>query len=232
MVTRTLESRRERLIATLLLALAVPCSAQMGVILGLVAGHPAAMAVWACVVTGVFLAAGTAAARIMPGDPPQFYMELPPLRLPLLRNVLVKTYTRMVWYFKEVLPLFVLASALIWVGRIAGVFDLLTAALVPAVRALGLPDEASVAILFGFFRRDYGAAGLYDLHRQGLLTGNQIAVAAITLTLFLPCVAQFLMMKKEHGWRVTLAISAFVLAVAVGAGCATHLALELLGVEL
>jgi ferrous iron transport protein B len=232
MVTRTLESRRERLTATLLLALAVPCSAQMGVILGLVAGHPAAMAVWACVVTGVFLAAGTAAARIMPGDPPQFYMELPPLRLPLLRNVLVKTYTRMVWYFKEVLPLFVLASALIWVGRITGVFDLLTAALVPAVRALGLPDEASVAILFGFFRRDYGAAGLYDLHRQGLLTGNQIAVAAITLTLFLPCVAQFLMMKKEHGWRVTLAISAFVLAVAVGAGCATHLALGLLGVEL
>ena len=168
----------------------------------------------------------------MPGDPPQFYMELPPLRLPHARNVLIKTYTRMVWYFKEVLPLFILASVLIWVGRITGVFDLLTAALVPVVRALGLPDQTSVAILFGFFRRDYGAAGLYDLHQQGLLSGNQIAIAAITLTLFLPCLAQFLIMKKEHGWLVTLAISAFVLAVAVGAGCATHLALELLGVEL
>jgi ferrous iron transport protein B len=232
MVTRTLESKRERLIATLLLALAIPCSAQMGVILGLVAGHPAAMAVWAGVVMGIFLVTGSLAARVMPGDPPQFYMELPPLRLPRLGNVLVKTYTRMVWYFKEVLPLFILASLLIWVGRITGLFDLMTAALVPVVRALGLPDQAAVAFLFGFFRRDYGAAGLYDIHRQGLMSGNQLAIAAITLTLLLPCVAQFLIMKKEHGWKVTLAISLFVLIVALGAGLATHLALSLLGVEL
>jgi ferrous iron transport protein B len=232
MVTRTLESKRERLIATLLLALAIPCSAQMGVILGLVAGHPAAMAVWAGVVTGIFLVVGGLAARVMPGDPPQFYMELPPLRLPRPGNVLVKTYTRMVWYFKEVLPLFILASVLIWVGRITGLFDLLTAALVPVMRALGLPDQAAVAFLFGFFRRDYGAAGLYDIHRQGLMSGNQLAIAAITLTLLLPCMAQFLIMKKEHGWKVTLAISLFVLVVALGAGLATHLALSLLGVEL
>ena len=43
------------------------------------------------------------------------------------------------------------------------------------MRAMGLPDEAAVAFLFGFFRRDYGAAGLYDLKRQGLLAGNQLA---------------------------------------------------------
>ncbi|MCX5685236.1 MAG: ferrous iron transporter B [Planctomycetota bacterium] len=151
---------------------------------------------------------------------------------PRVGNVLVKTYTRMVWYFKEVLPLFVLACVLIWVGRITGIFELLTAAVVPAVRALGLPDESAVAFLFGFFRRDYGAAGLYDLHRHGLLSGNQLAVAAITMTLLLPCMAQFLMMKKEHGWAVTLAISAFVLVVALGAGLATHLVLSLTGVEL
>jgi ferrous iron transport protein B len=232
MVTRTLESKRERLIATLLLALAVPCSAQMGVILGLVAGHPAALAVWAGVVLSIFLVVGRAAARVMPGDPPQFYMELPPLRLPRPRNILLKTYTRMVWYFKEILPLFVLASVLIWAGRLTGLFDLATGALKPVVRAIGLPDEAAVAFLFGFFRRDYGAAGLFDIHRQGLLTGNQLAVAAITLTLFLPCIAQFLIMKKEQGLRVTLLVSGFVLAVALATGYATHLALVLLGVEL
>jgi len=175
---------------------------------------------------------GGLAARVMPGDPPQFYMELPPLRLPRPGNVLVKTYTRMVWYFKEVLPLFILASVLIWVGRITGLFDLLTAALVPVMRALGLPDQAAVAFLFGFFRRDYGAAGLYDIHRQGLMSGNQLAIAAITLTLLLPCMAQFLIMKKEHGWKVTLVISLFVLIVALGAGLATHLTLNLVGVDL
>ncbi|MBE3097283.1 MAG: ferrous iron transport protein B [Planctomycetes bacterium] len=232
MVTRTLESKRERLIATLLLALAVPCSAQMGVILGLVAGHPAALAVWAGVVLSIFLVVGRAAARVMPGDPPQFYMELPPLRLPRPRNILLKTYTRMVWYFKEILPLFVLASVLIWAGRLTGLFDLAIWAIEPVVRLIGLPEEAAVAFLFGFFRRDYGAAGLFDIHRQGLLTGNQLAVAAITLTLFLPCIAQFLIMKKEQGLRVTLLVSGFVLAVALATGYATHLALTLTGVEL
>ncbi|WP_155402089.1 hypothetical protein [Methanosarcina mazei] len=43
--------------------------------------------------------------------------------------------------------------------------------------------------LFGFFRRDFGAAGLYGMHDAGLLTGVQLVVAAITLTLFMPCIA-------------------------------------------
>jgi ferrous iron transport protein B len=45
LVTRTLETRRERLIATFLLALAIPCSAQLGVILGLLAGHSLAVGI-------------------------------------------------------------------------------------------------------------------------------------------------------------------------------------------
>ena len=134
-------------------------------------------------------------------------MELPPLRLPRLGNVLVKTYTRMVWYFREVLPLFILASVLIWLGQLTGAVRALVVGGLDAGRArvMGLPDEAAVAFLFGFFRRDYGAAGLYDLHGRGLLTGNQLPVAAVTLTLFLPCVAQFLIMKKERGWKADAA---------------------------
>ena len=64
----------------------------------------------------------------------------------------------------------------------------------PIVNAIGLPDETADVFLFGFFRRDYGAAGLFDM--QNALTGAQLTVAAVTLTLFVPCVAQFLMMIK------------------------------------
>jgi ferrous iron transport protein B len=218
MVTRTLETRRERVIATVLLALAIPCSAQLGVIMGLLAGRPWALAAWALFVAGVFLAAGFLAARLLPGDKPSFYMELPPLRMPKLANVVIKTYSRVVWYFREVLPLFILASVMIWVGNVTGLFRVLVRALEPLVRLIGLPDGSAVAFLFGFFRRDYGAAGLYDLQKTGAMTGNQLAVAAITLTLFLPCVAQFLIMKKERGWKSALATAAgiFVLAFAVG----------------
>jgi ferrous iron transport protein B len=230
LVTRTLETRRERIICTILLALAIPCSAQLGVILGLLSASPAALAAWAVVVLGIMLVAGWLAAKLLPGERPMFYMELPPLRLPSLGNVVIKTYTRMVWYFKEILPTFIIASVLIWLGQITGIFDVLIRALTPVVRALGLPAESAVAFLFGFFRRDYGAAGLYDLQKAGGLTMHQLTVAAITLTLFLPCVAQFLVMQKERGTKTTLWISAAVLITAFGVGYLSHIVLGMAGI--
>ncbi|MGH9526833.1 MAG: nucleoside recognition domain-containing protein, partial [Terriglobales bacterium] len=231
-VTRTLETRRERIIATILLALAIPCSAQLGVIFALLAGHPAGLAFWIVFVSGTFLVAGWLAARLMPGEKPSFYMELPPLRWPRPANVLLKTYTRVVWYFKEVFPLFVLASLFIWIGQITGGFQWLVQRIEPAMGWLGLPKQAAVAFLFGFFRRDYGAAGLYDLRDQGLLTGNQLVVAAITLTLFLPCVAQFLVVQKERGWRWAAGLSLGILVTALAVGVATNATFRLLGVAL
>ncbi len=218
MVTRTLETVRERILATLLLALAIPCSAQLGVIIALLSKTPGALLVWAGMMTLLFLVVGVIAARLMPGETPMFYMELPPMRMPQLSNVLTKTYTRMQWYFLEILPLFVVASVVLWLGKITHTFEKLVAAMTPLMNALGLPGDAAVAFIFGFFRRDYGAAGLYDLQTKGLLDGRQLTVAAVTLTLFIPCVAQFLMMQKERGWKVSLAIFAFVSLLAFGTG--------------
>lgn len=214
MVTRTLETVRERIIVTLLLALAVPCSAQLGVILGLLSGVPGALAVWTVCIVLVFLAVGLLAARVVVGEQPMFYMELPPLRLPQARNVLVKTYSRMQWYFLEIFPLFILASVMLWAGKMTGALQGLVRVMDPFVRALGLPEEVAAAFIFGFFRRDFGAAGLYDLQTSGLLSPRQLTVAAVTMTLFVPCVAQFLMMKKERGWKVSLGIFALVTALA------------------
>jgi ferrous iron transport protein B len=229
-VTRTLETRRERLISTILLALAIPCSAQLGVIFAILAGYPAALMVWAVSVLAIFLLVGFLAAKLMPGERPHFYMELPPLRAPRFANVLVKTYTRMEWYLKEVFPLFILASVLIWFGQITGLFDIAVRALQPAVRLLGLPDETAIAFLFGFFRRDYGAAGLYDV--QGLMSGVQLAVAAVTLTLFVPCVAQFSVMLKERGWKTAVAVVAFIFPFAFLVGWTLNLLLAMLEVAL
>lgn len=232
MVTRTLETRRERTIATLLLALAVPCSAQLGVILGMLASRPGALMLWTAFVGAVFLLAGSLAARVLPGESPVFYMELPPLRVPILSNVLAKTFARMKWYLVEVMPLFMGASVLIWIGRMTGLFDLLLKGIEVPVRLMGLPGEAAFAFLFGFFRRDYGAAGLYDLVKAGRLTGVQLVVASVTLTLFVPCIAQFAMMWRERGWRTALAITGMIVPVAFASGCALNLVLTWLGVAL
>jgi len=229
-VTRTLETRRERILSTLLLSLAIPCSAQLGVMLAMLAGRPDLLAIWAAMVMGVFLLVGLLAAKLMPGERPTFYMELPPLRLPTLKNVVVKTYTRMEWYFREVFPMFIIASLIIWVGKHTGAFDLALNALLPLVRGLGLPDQAAVAFLFGFFRRDYGAAGLYDL--RNAMSGAQILVATVTMTLFVPCVAQFAVTLKERGWKTALAIVAFIFPFAFLVGGALHWLIRILGWQL
>lgn len=218
MVTRTLETRRERVLATLLLALAIPCSAQLGVMLALLSGSPVALGVWLVTLLLTFVLVGAITARILPGTAPSFHMELPPLRLPRLSNVLVKTYTRMHWYFVEVLPLFLFASVLLWIGDLTGGLQAVVSALSPVVGWLGLPAETASIFLFGFFRRDYGAAGLFDLSRQGLLDTTQITTAAVTLTLFVPCVAQFLMMIKERGWKTALGMLAFITPFAFSVG--------------
>ena len=81
---------------------------------------------------------------------------------------------------------------------------------------LGLPARATEAFLVGFLRRDYGAAGLYSLQQDGLLNLRQVTVSLVLITLFMPCVAQWLMMFKERGWKGALTITVAVLAVALG----------------
>ena len=218
LVTRTLETRRERVIATLLLALAIPCSAQLGVVLGILSAWPGAVVVWGLVLVLVFLLVGRLAALFLPGAPPSFYLELPRLRMPSPANVLRKTWARVRWYFAEILPLFLLASVLLWAGDLTGVLQRATAALVPLVRLIGLPAQAAPAFLYGFFRRDFGAAGLYDLAHRGLLTPAALTTAAVTITLFVPCIAQFLVMRKERGLKVALGVLVVATTIAFTVG--------------
>ena len=232
MVTRTLSSKRERFIAILLLSVAVPCSAQLGVIMALLSGVPGAMLLWAAVMVTIYVGVGTVAARLVPGRAEPFYVEIPPLRLPKLSNILSKTYARVKWYFIEVIPLFALASVMIWLGRLTGLFGAAISALEYPVHWVGLPPQAAKAFLFGFFRRDYGVAGLYDLHKSGNFSGAQLVVGAVALTLFLPCIAQFLMTVKEKGWKTGVALSTAVLGISFGTALALSQLLGLLGARI
>ncbi len=230
-VTRTLETKRERVIASFLLALAIPCSAQLGIIFALLSGVKA-LAIWLIVMISVFVVVGWLTAQLLPGEKPIFYMEVPPLRLPKLKNVFVKTYTRVEWYFKEVFPLFIAASVIIWVGNLTGIFAVLVKMLEYPMQWIGLPKEAAVAFLFGFFRRDYGAAGLYDLKLHGLISGVPLVVAAVTIAIFVPCIAQFAVTIKERGIKAALLMAAFIFPFAFFMGWLVNTVLTLLKVTI
>jgi ferrous iron transport protein B len=230
LTTRILETRKERVIVTLLLALGVPCSAQLAVVLGLLGPLPAAaLWIWAGVVGGVIVLVGRLAARVVPGHGSDFVLELPPLRLPRLGNILLKTAARVEWYLKEAVPLFLLGTLILFVAdrlRLLGVLERVGEPVV--TRALGLPPETASAFLIGFLRRDFGAAGLYRLAQEGRLDAVQVLVAAVTITLFLPCVANFFMIAKERGWRTAWTVAAVITPLAVAVGAALNAALRAL----
>jgi ferrous iron transport protein B len=115
MTTRILTSKRDRLLVIFLLALAVPCSAQLGVVMGMLAGISlGATMIWTGVMLLVLMAVGWLAARLLPGERTPLVVELPPLRLPVLSNVLIKTLARLEWYVKEAVPLFLLGTVLLF----------------------------------------------------------------------------------------------------------------------
>ncbi len=216
MVTRTLETRRERNIATMLMALTIPCSAQLGVIMALLSQHQNAIWIWLLVILFNFVVIGFLAKRFVPGAQPSFFMELPPLRWPKLSHIAKKTWTRLVMYIKELIPIFILISVIIWALDLCGIFQWIIACISPVVNAIGLPTSTRSSFVLGFFRRDFGAAGLMTIQNQ--LTGVQLLVASVTLTLFLPCVAQLMIMIKERGVKLAglIAVMSIVLAFTMG----------------
>ncbi len=233
MTTRILGTPKERVIAVLLLALGVPCSAQLATILGILGGISfAALATLFLVVLGQMFVVGFLASRVLPGERSDFILELPPMRWPSLRNVLAKTALRLRWYLWEAVPLFLIGTALLFVLDRTGGLEVIIAAGRPIVSGLlGLPAETAQVFVMGFLRRDYGAAGLFQLAHAGQLTGVQAVVALTVMTLFVPCVAHFLMIVREQGARVAVAILVFVTAVALGTGAGLHHVLEFLAVS-
>ena len=234
LTTRILETKKEATIVTLLLALGVPCSAQLGVIMAMLGPlAPAATILWLSVILGTIFLVGWAASKVVPGRAGDFILEIPPVRVPKLSNILIKVAARTEWYLKEAVPLFVVGTLLLYLLDALDLLRALQSALAPVVvGALGLPAEAADAFVIGFLRRDYGAAGLFVMQEKGQLDGIQTVVALTTITLFIPCVANFLVILKERGRKAGLATAGFILLFSFAVGALMNFALRALGVTL
>jgi ferrous iron transport protein B len=234
LTTRILSSRKERVLVTLLLALGVPCSAQLGVILAMLgAMAPMGVFIWAGVVTLTLFAVGWAAARLIPGRGSDFLLEVPPLRRPSFANIVIKTAARTEWYLREAVPLFILGTLILFVLDAIGALPRVEQLAQPlVVGLLGLPPKTADAFLVGFLRRDYGAAGLFAMQQKGLLDGVQSLVSLVVITLFVPCIANFFMMIKERGLVAATAMVAFIVPFAFAVGALLNLVLRAAGVTL
>jgi ferrous iron transport protein B len=163
----------------------------------------------------VFGIIGVGLARYLPGDSTDLLIDLPSLRLPRPMNVLTKTYHKTVMFLREVTVYFAIGALIISVMQISGLLESAQRALAPlTVGWLHLPEAAATAFIMGFVRRDFGAAGLFDLGLSGL----PVLVALVTITLFVPCIASVLVIMKERGkgFVAFTWVGSVVLAFAVG----------------
>lgn len=234
LTTRILSTKKEKMIVTFLLALAIPCSAQLGVTLGILGSISfQAILIWLAVIILVLFFIGYLSSKVIPGRSTDFILEIPPLRMPTIKNVLVKTLMRLEWYLKEAVPLFVLGTLILFVLDKIDLLVVLERWFSPVVTGiLGLPERSSEAFILGFLRRDYGAAGFKMLFDSGLLDKTGAVVAMTTITLFVPCIANFFIIIKERGYKAAFGMVAFIVPFAITVGGLLNLVLRGVGLWL
>ncbi len=197
--TRMLGSKREKTISTAILQFAIPCSAQLAVVAALLAGAGfGAMLIYTVTIFSTFVIIGTVLHRTLPGETTPLLIDLPPMRVPRLGNIVQKTAYRTYFFMKEATPWFFAGALGVGILQLTGLLTVWQDILAPFTTGwLQLPREAATAFVMGMVRRDFGAAGLYQLS----LTPHQIVVALVTITLFTPCIASLMVMLKERGLK-------------------------------
>ncbi len=213
--TRMVGSRRERLIATGLLGLAIPCSAQLGVILGLLAGLGL---IWWFGYLGVLLlvlgVAGLALDRVLPGTTQGLVAELPRMRVPRPSNIIRKTGNRTKMFLVEAIPLFAATAVLVSLIDYAGLLEALKEAMAPLTGLVGMPADFAQVLILGLIRRDFAAAGMTDMG----IGPAQTFVGLVVITLFVPCILSMMMIVKERDvpTGVLMWVGSWVVAFTVG----------------
>ncbi len=224
--TRTLETRKQRFISATLLAIAVPCMAQMAMVFGIL-GPYGIQYIGLVFFTLVFLyiVMGLIMNKFVKGESPEIFLEIPAYRRPSLKVILKKTWMRVRWFLKEAIPFLFAGVLVINILYSVGFLQWLGTVLSPVMQGLfGLPGESGVSMIIGFLRKDLAVGMLLPLGMSPM----QLVVATTMLTIYFPCVATFAVLVKELGIKDMLKSAAIMVGTAVTVGFI--LKLVLLGV--
>ncbi len=218
LATKILESRKERYIAVFLIGFAIPCSPLIGVNLAILTLFPFRTFL---LVIGILvlmeISAGLLLNKILKQEGvSDFILEIPPIRLPLMKNLIIKTYFRVKWFLLEAVPLFMLGAALLFFMDQLQLLSMIKQGIFPLlVSFLNLPVQVVDAFLLSLSRKEAGAVILLNLAQQQQLDYIQATVGIIVLTCFFPCFANIMAMGKELGTRSAFLMLLVIMAVSV-----------------
>ena len=197
LAARTLESRREKFIASTLMAIAIPCMAQIAMIIGLLAPFGSQYIIYVFLILAmVWITVGLILNKLIPGFSSDLLLEIPSFRIPSFFTVLKKLWMRISGFLREAIPFVLLGVFIVNLLYALGVFELLTIYLGPLLNKIfGLPKEAISALMMGFLRKDLAMGLLAPLG----LSAKQLVVASTILAIYFPCVATFVVLIRELG---------------------------------
>ncbi len=229
MATRTLASRRERIILTTLIVMAVPCSAQIAIIMGATGTYAGMLYSFGIfIMLGLLMiAVGLVMNRFLKYEPSNLAMEIPDLTMPQPRNVLFKVWYRIKDFFVLAFPLLLVGSIII---EIALTYDMLDPIVQPmafvTTGMLGLPAVVIIAFIAGILRKEMavGMLGILagPIPLNEFMTPDQFVVFGVVMAVYMPCLATILIMGREIGWKETAAVSIVSIVVAVLIGTAVN----------
>ena len=216
--TRLLSTKKEKLITIALLGLTIPCSAQLGVIQGLLTniGGFLPWLIWGGTLFFVFVLTGLVLNKLVPGECGHFVSDIPPIRLPIFKNLMQKTIQRTKVFMNEAIPAFFIAALVVSVLQVTGILKNIINWAEPIMAdVLLLPKEVTLSFILGMIRRDFGAFGLMEIP----LSAAQLVTVCVVLTLFVPCIATVAVMIKEKNLKIAMGIwvSSWILALGIGA---------------
>lgn len=216
--TRLLSTKKEKLITIALLGLTIPCSAQLGVIQGLLTnvGGFLPWLIWGGTLFLVFVLTGLVLNKLVPGECGHFVSDIPPIRLPVFKNLMQKTIQRTKVFMNEAIPAFFIAALVVSVLQVTGILKNIINWAEPIMAdVLLLPKEVTLSFILGMIRRDFGAFGLMEIP----LSAAQLVTVCVVLTLFVPCIATVAVMIKEKNLKIAMGIwvSSWILALGIGA---------------
>jgi ferrous iron transport protein B len=196
--TRVLETRKQRFIMMTLLAIFIPCGAQLGVMLEVIPDTMGWVMLFLVIGFGVF---GFLLDRIIPGSNPEILVDVPAYHWPLWENVAKKLMNRTSGFLKDAVPFVLLGVLIVNLLYLAGVIDALAVLLEPVfVTWFGVPKETVGPLIAAFLRKDLAVAQLSTI----AMTPYQMITAVVLVSIYFPCVATFVVMLQE-GWKELLA---------------------------
>jgi ferrous iron transport protein B len=220
--TRILESRRDRIITSLLIPF-VPCSARTTIILALIAFYLGPFWALGFYVFNIFLLGflGRIISLFFKDPSPGLILEIPTLKMPSLKNMAGKTYVQLKSFLKFAWPILIAGSVVLALLQFFHLDRLVNVILSPLVeKALGLPQELGVTLVFGFLRKELSlvmmlqALGVNFHELMSVVSQQQLVVFVVFISFFIPCLSTVAILWKEIGRGIALISMALNTAVA------------------